>query len=93
MRASLQRIALTSGLCLVLALTLVAPNAIAKKKKSQALAAYSGRTINTTPGAARSTNFVNLEIHRWTTDEERQGLGTILVEKGSEAMVKSMRDD
>ena len=92
MRASLLRSALTTGLCLILALALFTPNAIAKKK-SKALAAYSGRTLNTTPGVARSTNFVNLEIHRWTTDEERQGLGTILVEKGSEAMVKSMRDD
>ena len=39
------------------------------------------------------STFVTLEIHRWTTDEERQKYASILAEKGSEAMVDAMRDD
>ena len=93
MRTISPRVALIAGTCLILALALFTPNAIAKDKKAKALEAYSGHAINTNPGSVRSTNFVNLEIHRWTTDEERQGLAEILAEKGSEAMVKSMRDD
>ena len=93
MRTSLPRVALSTGACLILALSLFTPNAIAKDKKGEALEAYSGHTLNPNPGSAQHMNFVHLEIHRWTTDEERQGFLNLLAEKGSEAMVKSMRDD
>lgn len=95
-RLSIPRTTLTLGLCFVLALALTASPAAAqkkeKKKKAKPIAAYSGHTINTSPGSVRGTNFVTLEIQRWSTEEERQALATTLANQGSEAMVKSMQD-
>ena len=91
MNPSKVRIACAVVAAAALALTLGAP-ATAKKDKTPAIAAFSGHTINTNPGALRGTNFVTIEIHRWTTDEERQAYLETLAEKGSDALVSSMRD-
>jgi hypothetical protein len=91
MSTQVPRLALVFGACLLASLA-PTTTAAAKKDKTPALAAYSGHTINTNPGALRGGNFVSLEIRRLTTDEERQALIDTLASKGSDALVTSMRD-
>ena len=42
-------------------------------------------------GPAQPT-MVDINIRRWTTDEERKELVTILLEKGPEALLEALRD-
>jgi hypothetical protein len=78
------------GVALVLAL---APSAAVAKDKETAIEAWSGHYINPNPGSVEGMSFVDIEIYRWTTDEERQALAQTLASKGSDALVQSMRDD
>lgn len=79
----------------IVAMALIVVPATAKKKKVEAIEAYSGHTlnVNTGPASGKGSTFVDLEIERWTTEEERQQYAKVLAEKGSEALVDSMRDD
>lgn len=83
-----------STVIMMVALALMVVPATAKKK-TEVIEAYSGHTlnVNTGPASGRGSTFVDLGIERWTTDEERQQYARVLAEKGSEAMIDSMRDD
>lgn len=92
MTTSVARTAPFAALSLALLLTLATSPAAAKDKE-QAIASYSAHYINVNPGAVRHTNFIDIEIYRWTTDAERQKWAETLAAEGSDKMVAAMRDD
>ncbi len=66
---------------------------VTAKEKQEPIEAYSGHWINPNPGSIRSANFLDIEIFRFSTDEERQHWAQLLAEKGSDKMVSDMRDE
>ena len=89
----MKKVLLIVGVIAVLGLAVSAPDAMAKKK-TPALEAYSGHTVNINLGVTprRGSTFVELEVQRWTTEEEGQAYGRALANGGSEGLVDELRD-
>ncbi len=84
---------LVVGLCLAATALAMTSDAHAKKKKQEPIESYSGHYINPNPGRVRGSNFVDMQVFRWTTDEERNALAQDLAAKGSDGLVTTLRDD
>ncbi len=91
MNTDTKRLLGVAATCALLAVTL-SPALIAKEKEHP-IEAYSGHWINPNPGSVRNASFLDIEIFRLSTDEERKHWVELLAEKGSDKMISDMRDE
>ena len=86
---------LSSGVVVALAVLLMAaPSAEAKKKKKvEYIERLTARALSMGTIATGSTGTAEIAISAWTSDEDRERLLQVLLEEGSEALVKTLRDE
>jgi hypothetical protein len=65
--------------------------ALAGAKEAPVLERYRGFAMNVS-GPGPSSTTVEVAIQRWSTDEERSGLLSVLAERGSRALTEALHD-